>query len=494
MKLKIKKFNLLTGRPVCILNIETAKKLSFHVGQRIQIARNLKKIISVVDTIEGVLKKNEIAVSEEIAEALHLKPGRIVEVQIADSPHSIELIKEKLKGRRLEEKEIYEIIENIANNALTEVEVAFFVSAVFEEGMSLKETEYLTKAMIKTGNKMQFKGKVVDKHSVGGIAGNRTTPIVVSICVSTGLIMPKTSSRAITSAAGTADTIETVAHVDFSLREIKKIVKKTGGCFVWGGSLGLAPVDDKIIKVEKIVNIDSSAQVISSILSKKISAGSKYILIDVPYGKSAKFSKKEAKKLKERFLEMAKIFNLSIEVVLTDGTEPIGNGIGPLWEMKDVVKVLTRNNPPKDLEEKSLFLAGEILQLCGKAPKGKGIALAKEILESGTAYKKFLQIIEAQQGSIKNLNKIKPRYSHEIKAKENFRINHLENKLINKLARLAGSPDDKSAGLYLNKKKNEIIAKNETLLVIYATSQEKLNHALSFYKTNEKTIFQKTII
>src|SRR3989344_666815 len=342
MKLKIKKFNFLTGRPVCMISEQTARALSFHVCQRILIKRNGGKLISVVDILEDVLKKNEIAVSEEVLESLHLKHGEIVDVELAEKPHCIDLIKEKLKGRRLNEKEIREIIENIAENALTEVEVAFFVSAVYEEGMSLNETKYLTKAMIETGNQLRFKGHVTDKHSVGGVAGNRTTPIVVSICASQGLIIPKTSSRAITSAAGTADVIETIARVDFSLPEIKHIVNKTNGCFVWGGALGLAPVDDKIIKIEKIVNIDSSSQVIASILSKKISVGSKWILIDIPCGQSAKFTHSEAKKLKNRFLEMGKLFNLKMKVVLTDGSEPIGNGIGPALEMTDVIKVLTQ--------------------------------------------------------------------------------------------------------------------------------------------------------
>ncbi|MEK6871671.1 MAG: thymidine phosphorylase, partial [Nanoarchaeota archaeon] len=414
MKLKIKKFDFLTGRPVCMINRQTAREMSFHVGQRVLIKRDGGKLISIVDIIEDVLKKNEIAVSEEVLESLQVKHGDIVDVELAEKPHCIDLIKEKLKGRRLNEKEMYEIIENIADNALTEVEIAFFVSAIYEEGLSFNETKYLTKAMIKTGNQLKFKGHVADKHSVGGVAGNITTPIIVSICASEGLIIPKTSSRAITSAAGTADVIETIARVDFSSHEIKHIVNKTNGCFVWGGSLGLAPVDDKIIKIEKIVNIDSSSQVIASILSKKISVGSKWILIDIPCGKSAKFTRLEAKKLKERFLQMGKLFKLTIKVVLTDGSEPIGNGIGPALEMKEVIQVLTRNNPPQDLEEKSLLLAGELFELVGKAKKGKGILLAKKILESGQALKKFIEIINAQQGNIHRLDKLIPKFSYSI--------------------------------------------------------------------------------
>ncbi|MBS3093474.1 thymidine phosphorylase [Candidatus Pacearchaeota archaeon] len=490
MKLKIKKFNFVSGRPICMIHGDTAKKLSFHVGQRILISRKKKKLICVLNTMEHIIQKNEIAVSHEISDILKLKPGNVVDVEIAEKPRSIDLIKEKLNGKKLNKDEIFEIIQNIANNSLTEVEVAFFVSAILEKGMSLEETKYLTQAMVETGNHLHFKGVVVDKHSIGGIAGNRTTPIVVSICAAAGLIFPKTSSRAITSAAGTADVIETIARVDFSIDDIKKIIKKTNGCFVWGGSLGLAPVDDKIIRVEKIVNADSSSQVIASILSKKISAGSKHILIDIPYGKSAKFSEREALLLKKRFLQMKTVFKLDLDVVLTKGDEPIGNGIGPVLEIKDVIKVLTRNNSPKDLEEKSLFLSGKILEMVNKARPGKGVAMARSILESGAAYKKFLEIIHAQKGNVNLLDSLCSNAAYDIKSRKKIKIKHLNNKLFNTLARLAGCPEDKASGIYLYKKKGNDVDKGETIFTIYAVSKEKLRHAINFFRKNERKIIE----
>ena len=492
MKLKIKKLKFLTGRPVCIVHEKTANKLSVHVGERVSIKGNKnKQIISVVDTVSDILKPSEIAVSEEIIKKLNLKPGQKVKVELTEHPHSIELIKKKLKGKSLSRKEIKEIVTNIANNSLTEVEVAFFVSAIYEEGMNLNEVKYLIQAMIETGNSIKLKGKVVDKHSVGG-GGNRTTPIIVSICAASGLTMPKTSSRAITSAAGTADVIETIANVDFSVEEIKKIIKKTKACFVWGGSLGLAPVDDKIIKIENIVTIDSPSQLLVSILSKKISVGSKYILIDIPYGKSSKIpTRKKAEELKNKFLKLAKAFYLRLEVLLTDGREPIGNGIGPVLEMRDVIKVLKRDNPPKDLEEKSLMLSGKLLELTGKTKKGKGYALAKKILDSGEAFRKFTQIIKAQKGNIEKLKKIqKPDFSYDIKSKKSHKIKHLNIKLINGLARSAGCPEDKSAGVYIHKKKNDLIKKGEKILTVYSISKEKLKHAIKFYNKNKKHIIE----
>lgn len=464
-----------------MIHENTAKELSLHVGNRVLIEKGRKKIISIVDTVDGFVKKDQIAVSDAIRAKLKLNHTHSVEVSVIKRPLSIKLIKKKLEGHRLNKKEIYEIIENIANNSLTEVEIAFFVSAVHTKGMSMTETKNLTHAMVDHGNKLKLKGRIFDKHCIGGIAGNRTTPIVTAICAAAGLKMPKTSSRAITSAAGTADAIETIAKVDFTIPEIKKIVKKTNACFVWGGSLGLAPTDDKIIKIERIVNIDSTPQLLASILSKKISVGSKYILIDIPYGKSAKVSKKEAKKLKKAFIKIAKMFNLSLRVLLTNGTEPIGNGIGPALEMQDVISVLSRKKQIKDLEEKSLKLSAELLRLAGKDPK-----LARKLLESGKAYQKFLQIIKAQKGSINKLKKLKPNFSYEIKLKSTRKVKHLDNKLINRLARHAGCPEDKAAGIYIHKKKGQIVNKNEPILTIYTTSKEKMKFAKTFFKKHEK--------
>jgi AMP phosphorylase len=489
MKLKIRKLGFLAGMPVCIIHEGTLREMNLHIGNRVCISKGKKSIIAIVDGMSRVLKHNEIAVSEVIIHSLKLKNKEFVNIEIAEKPHSIALIKKKLLGEKLTKKEIFEIVGNIASNALTEAEVAFFVSAVFSEGMNLRETKDLILAMVNSGGRMNLRGKIVDKHSIGGIAGNRTTPIIVSICASTGLKMPKTSSRAITSAAGTADSIEAIAKVNFSVKDIKKIIKKTNACFVWGGGLGLAPVDDKIIRIERIANVDSTSQLLASILSKKISADSKYVLIDIPYGKGAKVNRKQANNLKEKFLELSKMFDIHLEAVLTDGNEPIGRGIGPGLEIIDVLKVLERKkDAPQDLEEKSIFLAGKLLELAGKAKKGYGIEKALKILNSGKALQKFKDIIKAQKGSLDKIPK--SRFSYDIKTKRKITIRHLDNKFINRLARITGCPDDKAAGLFLHKKKGDTAKKGDVLITLYAVSKDKLEHAKKFFKKNEKLIME----
>src|SRR3989344_6320813 len=481
MKLKIKKFNFVSGRPICMIHGDTAKKLSFHVGQRILISRKKKKLICVLNTMEHIIQKNEIAVSHEISDILKLKPGNVVDVEIAEKPRSIDLIKEKLNGKKLNKDEIFEIIQNIANNSLTEVEVAFFVSAILEKGMSLEETKYLTQAMVETGNHLHFKGVVVDKHSIGGIAGNRTTPIVVSICAAAGLIFPKTSSRAITSAAGTADVIETIARVDFSIPELKKIIKKTNAFMVWGGSLEMVPADSKILNVEKMLTIDPRSQLIASIMSKKLAVGSKYILIDIPSGKNAKISRQKAKIMKRDFQDLGRYFHKKLRCVITDGSHPIGKGIGPCLELVDVIKVLNPNEQgPKDLEDKALFLSGEILEMVGKAKEGKGVELAKEILCSGKAFEKFKEIIREQEGSFRRIKEAK--FKRDIISKHGGKITEVNNKRIVEMAGILGCPADKFSGIYLHLNVNDRLKKGDKIVTLYSETKSRIADALKFYR------------
>src|SRR4030042_5655609 len=342
--------------------------------------------------------------------------------------------------------------------------------------MNMKETIYLINAIFHSGKtlKLNLKNKLIaDKHSIGGIPGNRTTPIIVSICASAGLIMPKSSSRAITAPAGTADVIETIAKVEFSVKELERIVRKVGACLIWGGSLEIVPADEKIISIEKMLNIDPEAQMLASIMSKKLASGAKYILIDIPYGKTAKVKREKALHLKRKFEALGRHFNKVLKVVLTKGEEPIGNGIGPSLEMRDIIKVLGQEkNRPLDLEKKSLFLAGQIFEMTKKAKKGDGVGLAENILNSGKAFAKFKQIIKAQKGNLDRLKYAK--FKQDIFAKKSGTIKEIDNKKTTLLARIAGCPMDKSAGLYLYKHVKDKLSKGEKLLTIYAESKPRL--------------------
>lgn len=486
MKLKVKFLKWSAGRPVAILHRTLAETAGIHVDDRILIRKNSKKIIAVVDVAVRLFDKEDIAVSTEISQSINLKEDDIVEVELAQKPESISIITKKLKCGRLNQKELKNIMQDIVKNALTESEIAYFVSAIYKCGMSMPEIIRMTKAIVGTGKQLNIHKKlVVDKHSVGGIPG-RTTPIVIPICASVGLIMPKTSSRAITSPSGTADALEVICKVDFSIPEIKKIINKTGACMVWGGSLGLAPADDKIIQVERILNLDPEAQLLASIMAKKIAIGSKYVLIEIPYGKYAKVDKKEALRLKEKFSSLGKFFHIKIKCLILKTDQPLGNGIGPALEIKEVISILKRKNSCNLLEERALLLAAEILEMSGKAKKGKGFKLAEKILDSGKAFSKFKQIIKAQQGKLNSIREA--RFSHNIYAEKNSQIKEIDIKKINQLARILGCPSDKYSGIYLWKHKNEKVNKGEKLLTLYSESKFELKEGIKFYKKNRPLI------
>jgi len=480
MKLKFKLIKLEAGRPIAFISKDFADRNGIFKGGRIEVFYKGRRTIIIADVVEKMLKDNEIALSEEAMSFLKVRGEEEVDVSIALEPESVRYILKKLEGKTLNKEEIFSIINDIANNALNEAEIAYFVSGVYHCSMSFEETVYLTDAVAKTGKIIKWSEDVADKHSIGGIAGNRTTPIIVSICASLGVKMPKTSSRAITSAAGTADVLETVTNVELSVEKLKQVVEKTNGCFAWGGSLGLAPADDKLIRVERMLNVDPEPQLLASILAKKISVGSKYILIDIPCGNGAKVSVGEAKNLSKKFIKIGKRFNLKIKVVLTKGNEPIGNGIGPALEMIDVLKVLNRNNPPRDLEEKSIYIASEILEMVGKAKKDHGKDLARETLNSGRALKKFNEIICAQ--GKKNIELKTAKFSFDVKAERNGKVKRIDNKDINLIAKVLGCPNNIGSGIYLYKHIGDKVKKGEKILTLYSESRRKLNEGLRYYK------------
>jgi putative thymidine phosphorylase len=485
VKLKLKNFNWYAGDLSVLLNDKTAKKMNVFVDDRISI-KGRQKIYAKVDVFPKLVKESEIGISHELGRILKLKTGTKVEVSSSEMSEASLLIKKKVEGKTLSQKEFNTVISEIVHNNITESEIAFFTAAEKLNGMKFKETIALTMAMVKTGAILKFKGKyTANKHCIGGVAGNRTTPITVAICAAVGLTLPKTSSRAITSASGTADVIETISDVELPLKKIIKIVNEKKACLAWGGSLGLAPSDDKIIQIERLLNLDVEPQLLASVMSKKIATGAKHILIDIPYGEGAKIqTEKAAKSLGRKFHKIGKSFNLKMKVVYTDGTQPIGDGFGPVLEMIDIIKVF-QNKGPEDLKEKSIYLAAELIKLCGiKNSQTK----AREALESGKAYEKFKEIINAQNGKNnfeeRRSNLKLAKFKKIIRVTKSGKIIKISNKGINNLCRILGTPETISAGVYLHKHLDKV-KKGERLLTLYTESKTKMRDALKFLKESE---------
>jgi len=484
MKFKVKDMEIATGGTlVAILNLRDAAKFDLHALDRIKIREGRKSTEAVLDIGESckVVPAGSIGLFEETLKALNVKHGDIVDISLGKKPLSVQYIKKKLDGAILSKKEINEIIEDVVANRLDSIELTYFVSACYTHSLNMKETILLIEAMTNCGDILRLnKYPIIDKHCIGGVPGNRTTMIIVPIVAAAGLTIPKTSSRSITSPAGTADTMEVLAKVSLSLKEMKRVINKTNGCIVWGGSLNLAPADDKIIKVEKPLSIDAESQLLASIMAKKMSVSSTHILIDIPVGKGAKIeSMKIANNLKKDFEDIAKKLKKKVKVMITNGSQPIGNGIGPALEARDILYLLKGDyRLPEDLKRKSVEMAGDILEIGKKAKKGQGKRMAREILESGQAYKKMKDIIKAQNGKVFNPEDIKlGKYIYNVISKSSRKIRNINNKAISKIARIAGAPVDKVAGVYLYKKVNDKVKRGEKLFTIYSESKEKLRFA-----------------
>lgn len=485
MNLRVKDMDIATGASlIIILNEKDAKLLDIHALDRVKVKKKKKKIETcVVDIAESskAVPQGKIGVYEEVIDRLKLKKGDIVEIIPAKKPLSLTYIKKKLDGKKLTKKEIDQIVWDIVHNKLSDIELTYFIAACYMRQMDLDETICLTKAMAHHGDILKLnRYPIIDKHCIGGIAGNRTTMIIVPIVAAAGLTIPKTSSRSITSPAGTADTMEVLANVNFSIKQMKKIVEKTNGCIVWGGSLNLAPADDKIIRVERPLRIDAESQLLASIIAKKHSVSSTHILIDIPVGHGSKIKdKKESLKLKRDFERIGKKLNKIFKVIITDGNYPIGNGIGPALEARDVLWIL-KNNPraPKDLMEKSLYMAGLILEIGGKAKSNEGKKMALEILKSGLAYRKMKEIIKAQNGKLIDPEKIKlGKFSFDVKANKTGKIIYISNDDVSKIARIAGAPANKKAGIYFYKHVGDRVKKGEKICTIYSESKHKIDYA-----------------
>jgi putative thymidine phosphorylase len=398
---------------------------------------------------------------------------------------AIEAIQKKLLGKKLSYREIYAIMDEIAHEKLTDVLTTYFVASSFKEGYTPQELFFFTKAMVETGNKLKFKGIVADKHSVGGIAGTRTTMIIVPIIAAAGFKIPKISSRAITTPAGTADVMEAIASVEFTPKQIEKIVNEVGGCIAWNGKMGIAPADDIIIRVEEPLSFESFDKIIISVMAKKVAAGTTHLVLDIPIGKTAKIHRfSEGENVAKKFENLAHCFGIKVICDINETLEPAGRGIGPILEARDVLYVLEqKTDRPLRLEAKSLRLAGKLLDLCFKdkknPPAGGGEDEARKILESGQALKKFQEIVKAQGGnsqiSSESLSLAKNKF--EFHSLISGKIKDINNYNLNTITKILGSPNDKKAGIYLLKKLDHSVIKKEPIFTLYSDDKYRLREA-----------------
>jgi AMP phosphorylase len=396
---------------------------------------------------------------------------------------AIKIIQKKLLGKRLTYREIFTVMDEIAHERLGDILTTYFVASGFRNGFTAEELYFMTKSMVDTGTKLHFDGIVADKHSTGGLPGTRTTMIVVPIIAAAGFKIPKTSSRAITTPAGTADVMELLADVTFTPDQITEMVNKVGGCIVWGGKLGLAPADDIIIHVEEPLLFESFDKVIVSIMAKKIAVGANHLILDLPYGKTMKIRHKtDAQIIAQKFIRIGKHFNVDIVPYINHAYEPAGSGIGPYLEAIDVLKVLEmRKDRAIALEKKALYIAGTLLNSCYRTEKiaKDGHQIAEELLYSGAALKKFLEIVKIQGGSdkVSSLSLRSPAFKIQVPHAKSGRISEVNTFNLNAIAKTLGAPIDKYAGIELHAKIKDKVSKHDNALTFHSTNKQLLREA-----------------
>lgn len=499
-KFKVKPFDFSTGaKEVMVLHKKDAEEMNISVMDRVEVSKDGgKKEIAIVDLTREHLEKGKVGTFSGLTRQLDLEENQEVYLEPIEKPKSIDYIKKKLEGKELEEEETHSIINGVMEDKLSDIEMTSYVTSLYTQGMTEQETVDFTEAIIESGDTLDInKRDVVDKHCIGGVPGNRTTMIIVPILAAAGLTIPKTSSRSITSPAGTADAMEVLAPVSHEKEEIERIVEETKGCMVWGGAINLAAADDKLIRIRHPLSIDPEGILLGSILAKKKAAGASTVLIDIPIGKGAKLrDKEEAKELSNDFMKLGTRLNIGVKCIVTPGYDPVGSAIGPSLEAREVLRILEGQDVSRDLKDKSVKMAGILLEVSGKAKKGQGAHVAKEILESGKAEEKMREIIEKQGGDpeVEPENIDIGEFSKEIHAEESGRIQYLNTELLSELGKLAGAPRDKEAGIYLEVEKGDKIEEGEKIMTIYSCSQRKLDSALEFYEDNKPIEMHETVL
>ncbi|MGB5080363.1 MAG: thymidine phosphorylase family protein [Burkholderiales bacterium] len=456
----------------------------FRTQSRVQVALGNRSIIATVNVVHSdLLAQGEGSLSESAWRALGAQSGDEIRLSHPAPVESLGHVRAKVYGKPLDDMAMLSIMRDIQAGRYSDLQLSAFITACAGNRLDLSETVALTRAMVAVGERLKWPAsRVMDKHCVGGLPGNRTTPIVVSIVAGFGLTIPKTSSRAITSPAGTADTMETLAPVDLSLEAMRKVVEREGGCIVWGAAAGLSPADDALVRVERPLELDSEGQLVASVLSKKAAAGSTHVVVDMPVGPTAKVRSKEAAEfLGGRLEEVGRAVGLNVRVAITDGTQPVGRGIGPALEARDVLAVLRGEaGAPPDLRERALTLSGLILELSRGVPRGMGRHQAELLLDDGRAWSKFQAICEAQGGM---RDPSRAPHTHPVPAPRSGQVEVVDNRRLARVAKLAGAPMAPSAGVEFLAPPGSAVGKGQPLFVVHAEAPGELEYAMEYVRS-----------
>ena len=434
--------------------------------------------LEIVDD-ETIVSPGELGLNNEAFLRLNLPEGSNVRLRLAELPPSAGILQRKIAGNILSSSEYSSVVKDIVAGRYSNMDIASFLVAS-GSFMTASEVLSLTEALIGDDViRWDDENIVVDHHCLGGIPGNKTDIIITAIVAAYGLPMPKTASRSLTSCAGVADTFAVLANVEADEAKLKKFIKENRGAIVDYNTLPIANASKIVSSVERALGISQQQHIVSSILAIKLAAGVTHLVLDIPVGPSSRIkSTAEAMRIRKLVEYVGDMLSIEIDAVITDGSEPIGNGIGAVLEARDVMRILrNKEEAPQDLLEKSLFLAGRILEFDPKLRGGQGYHVAKEILSSGRALETMNRIIYAQgkapQAQIGHLTR-------DIVSSRAGVVESIDNHQINKIGVLAGASQYPGAGLDLLKKVGDFVEPGETLYRIHSVSASDFAFANSY--------------
>lgn len=472
-------------------NCDVCRSEGFRAQSRVRVSSGGRSIIGTLNVVRGdFLSHRQAGLSESAWLLLDAEEGACATFSHPQPVDSMSHVRGKLYGRRYTDEGVRQIIGDIAAGRYSDIQLSAYVTSCAASSLDVNEIIAITRAMVDVGRRFDWESRkpVMDKHCVGGLPGNRTTPLVVAIVAANGLVIPKTSSRAITSPAGTADTMETLTTVALDYQRMREVVQQEGACLAWGGSVSLSPTDDVIIRVERALDLDSEGQLVASVISKKVAAGSTHVLLDIPVGPTAKVrSRALATRLCELLTRTGEALGLQVRTLVSDGSQPVGRGIGPALEARDVMSVLrNEENAPRDLRERALTLAAALLSMGGAAETdSEAMDLARETLDSGRALQKFEAICQAQ-GGLKELPEAPHR--HVLTAARQGIVIAINNRIVSRLASLAGAPGDPSAGLDMHVQVGDVVGTGQPVMTLHAESPGELEYALEFHEAHPEIL------
>lgn len=458
-------------------DIQTLTKVEIHGGMKPVYA-----FLQVTDDPK-LVKPTELGLNTEAFEMINLPEGANISLTLAPTAPSLISIKRKVAGNILSAGEYAAIVNDIVSHRYSNMDIASFLVAS-GSFMTAPEVLALTESLIgDDAMRWDDENIVVDFHCFGGVPGNKTDIIIAAIVAAYGLPMPKTASRSLTSCAGVADTFAVLANVDIDEAKFKSLVRENRAAIANYNTLPIAEASKIVSAVERHLGLLQLQHLAASILAIKLAAGVTHLVLDIPVGPNSRIkSTNEAMRLRKLVEYVGDMLSLEIDAVITDGSEPIGNGIGAVLEARDVMKVL-RNKPdaPQDLLEKSLFLAGRILEFDPKLRGGQGYAVAKEILTSGRALEAINKMIYSQGKAPQ------PQLGHltrDIVATQNGVVESIDNQRISRIGVLAGASQYPGAGLDLLKKVGDPVEQGETLYRIHSINSTDFAFANSMVDGN----------